>query len=150
MRAASSKPRRPVAALALPELATITRSASSRVRSLVSTTGAASTPERVKRAALTQSGDEQTIRPRSSPPEGFSPHAMPAARKPAGRSPGFSVTWSGVCHPATHSSPSVSGRPNIRLRFCTACDAAPFHRLSITEKTMIRPVRGSANHEIRQ
>ena len=55
MRAASSKPRRPVAALALPELTTTTRIASSRVRSLVSTTGAASTPERVKRAALTQS-----------------------------------------------------------------------------------------------
>ena len=52
MRAASSKPRLPVAALALPELATTTRSASSRVRSLVSTTGAASTPERVNRAAL--------------------------------------------------------------------------------------------------
>ena len=63
MRAASSKPRLPVAALALPELATITRSASSRVRSLVSTTGAASTPERVNRAAETHAGSEQTIRP---------------------------------------------------------------------------------------
>ena len=85
MRAASSKPRLPVAALALPELATITRSASSRVRSLVSTTGAASTPERVKRAAETHAGAEQTIRPRSIPPDGLSPHATPAARKPAGQ-----------------------------------------------------------------
>ena len=56
MRAASSSPRRPVAALALPELATTARIASSRQRSCVSSTGAASTPERVKRAALTASG----------------------------------------------------------------------------------------------
>ena len=65
MRAASSRPRRPVAALALPEFATITRIASSRARSLVSTTGAASTPERVNRAALTVAGAEHTSSPRS-------------------------------------------------------------------------------------
>ena len=62
MRAASSSPRRPVAAFALPEFATTARMPSSRQRSCVSSTGAASTPERVKRAALTVSGasrDEQ-------------------------------------------------------------------------------------------
>ena len=62
MRAASSSPRRPVAALALPALATTTRIASSRQRSCVSSTGAASTPERVKRAALVgvgRVGDQQ-------------------------------------------------------------------------------------------
>ena len=111
MRAASSKPRCPVAALALPELATITRSASSRVRSLVSTTGAASTPERVNRAADTQSGDEQTISPRSIPPDGLSPQATPAARKPAGRSPSFSVTCAGTSsHRLTAAPPSPAGR----------------------------------------
>jgi hypothetical protein len=47
MRAASSMPRRPVAALALPELTTTVRMASWRQRSCVSSTGAASTPDRV-------------------------------------------------------------------------------------------------------
>src|SRR3954447_17843002 len=94
MRAASSRPRRPVAALALPELTTTTRMASSRVRVWQSTTGAASTPERVNRAALTVSG-EATSNPRSSPPDGFRPQAAPAMRKPAGRSPSRSPTWSG-------------------------------------------------------
>ena len=62
MRAASSSPRRPVAALALPALATTARMPAGRQRSWVSRTGAASTPERVKRAALTVLGrvaDEQ-------------------------------------------------------------------------------------------
>ena len=35
-----------------------------------------------------------------------------------------------------HSMPSPSGRPNIRLRFWIACDAAPFHRLSIAPNTI--------------
>ena len=151
IRAASSKPRRPVAALALPELATITRSASSRVRSLVSTTGAASTPERVKRAALTQSGERADHQAEVEPARGLEPagDARGAeARRQVARVVGDVLRASATQR--THSSPSVSGRPNIRLRFCTACDAAPFHRLSMTEKTMIRPVRGSANHEIRQ
>ena len=60
IRAASSSPRRPVAAFALPELTTTARSASSRQRSRHSSTGAAGAPERVKRAALTASGSEQT------------------------------------------------------------------------------------------
>ena len=52
--------------------------------------------------------------------------------------------------PAAHASPSLSSRPNIRLRFCTACDAAPFHRLSIAENTSTRPVRPSTCTEMRQ
>ena len=35
-----------------------------------------------------------------------------------------------------HVIPSPSGSPNIRLRFCTACEAAPFHRLSIAPNTI--------------
>ena len=96
MRAASSSPRRPVAAFALPELATIVRIEPSRQRSCVSRTGAASTPERLKRAALTVSGMSDTSRPRSGAPDGLSPHATPAARKPFGRPPSASVTWAGV------------------------------------------------------
>ena len=57
---------------------------SSRQRSWHSTTGAASTPERVKRAALTVSGASETSRPRSVPPLGLRPQATPAARKPCG------------------------------------------------------------------
>jgi hypothetical protein len=37
-----------------------------------------------------------------------------------------------------HSSPSLSSKPNIRLMFCTACEAAPFSRLSITETITAR------------
>ena len=69
---------------------------SSRQRSRVTSTGAASTPERVKRAALTVSAASQTSRPRSGAPERLEPAATPAARKPAGRPPGISVTWSGA------------------------------------------------------
>ena len=95
MRAASSTPRRPVAALALPELATTARSESSAQRSWHRITGAASTPERVKRAALTVPGVSETSRPRSVPPLGLRPAATPAARKPCGSPPGASTAWSG-------------------------------------------------------
>src|SRR2546430_4864798 len=37
-----------------------------------------------------------------------------------------------------HARPSVSGNPHIRLKFCTACEAAPFSRLSITETITAR------------
>ena len=101
MRAASSKPRLPVAALALPELATTTRSASSRVRSLVSTTGAASTPERVKRAA------RHAVRRRADHQPEVQPAATASDRRrrprrgsPAGGRPGFSVTCAGHLQPA--------------------------------------------------
>ena len=94
MRAASSSPRRPVAAFALPALTTTARSASSRQRSWQSTTGAARTPERVKRAAETVSGSSETSRPRSRSPDGLIPARTPAARKPAA-SPSRSVTPAG-------------------------------------------------------
>ena len=38
----------------------------------------------------------------------------------------------------------------MRFRFCTACDAAPFHRLSIALKTKTLPVRSSATACTRQ
>src|SRR4029077_3726809 len=37
-----------------------------------------------------------------------------------------------------HSSPSVSSRPSIRLRFWTPWPDAPFQRLSIAEKAITR------------
>ena len=152
--AASSSPRPPVAALALPELAATARSASSCVRCRQTSTGAASTPERVKRAALVASGASQTSRPTSRLPDGLSPAATPAARKPAGRPPATSTRALGDVDPAraeergarrrgAHPIPAVSLRPNIRLRFCTACDDEPFHRLSIAAKTRTLPVRSS-------
>src|SRR3984885_3206219 len=81
--AASSRPRLPVAAFAHPELARITRRASSRQRSLVSRTGAAGTAVAVKRAALTGVSASHTRIPRSGLPLGLIPHVTPAARKPA-------------------------------------------------------------------
>ncbi len=156
MRAASSTPRRPVAALALPELATTARSESSAQRSWHRITGAASTPERVKRAALTVPGVSETSRPRSVPAgrlqAGGDPGRAEALRQPARRVD----RMLGKGYPAGrgrrlgHVSPSLSSRPNIRLRFCTACDAAPFHRLSIAENTSTRPVRSSRWTEMRQ
>ena len=83
--AASSSPRRPVAALAQPELASTARSASRRQRSWLSSTGAAGVPVAVKRAALTGRSASQTSSPRSGLPLGLIPHATPAARNPAGR-----------------------------------------------------------------
>ncbi len=96
--AASSRPRRPVAALAQPELTRTARSACSRQRSLLSSTGAAAAPEVVKRAALTGRSASQTSSPTSGLPEGFSPAATPAARKPSGRpvSPPSSRTCPGA------------------------------------------------------
>ncbi len=41
--------------------------------------------------------------------------------------------------PVGQRRPSVSGRPAMRLRFCTAWLAAPFIKLSITPKAMSRP-----------
>ena len=38
-----------------------------------------------------------------------------------------------------HSNPSVSSKPSIRLRHCTAWPDAPFQRLSIAEKASTRP-----------
>ena len=85
MRAASSRPRLPVAAFALPELTTTARSASSRQRVWHSSTGAASTPERVKRAALTVPGSEQTSSPRSGSPDGLIPAAHAGGAEAGGQ-----------------------------------------------------------------
>ena len=125
MRAASSSPRRPVAALALPELATTARMPVSWQRSWVSRTGAASTPERVKRAALTVSGASQTSRPRSGAPEGLSPQATPAARKPSGRPPGISFTWSGG---STQRDVKVTAPRSRRVRTSGSGSAPPARR----------------------
>src|SRR5262249_6485232 len=38
----------------------------------------------------------------------------------------------------SHANPSVSGYPHMRLKFCTACDAAPLRRLSMTETITAR------------
>ena len=88
MRAASSSPRRPVAALALPELATTARMPVSSQRSCVSRTGAARTPERVKRAALTRLrgvGDEQ---PEIARPGGLEPARHPGRAEARGQAAG--------------------------------------------------------------
>src|SRR6185436_1619332 len=43
----------------------------------------------------------------------------------------------------TCARPVASGSPNIRFMFCTACPAAPFTRLSITERiTSVSPLSG--------
>jgi hypothetical protein len=115
--AASSMPRPPVAALALPELAATTRSASRRERSRVTSTGAAKTPERVKRAALVASGASQTSRPTSVPPLGLMPAATPAARKPAGRPPAASSrTQSGTSTQREEKNGLTAARPSRRCR----------------------------------
>ena len=117
IRAASSSPRRPVAALALPEFATTARIAAIRQRSCVSSTGAASTPERVKRAALVVSGASQTSRPTSVPPLGLMPAATPAARKPTGRPPaGSSRTHSGTSTQREEKKGLTAARPSLRRR----------------------------------
>ena len=71
------------------------------------------------------------------------PPARPRSRAPGGSTQRERRSSCG-------SSPSHSSSPNIRLRFWTACDAAPFQRLSIAAKTIMRPVRGSSCTEMRQ
>jgi hypothetical protein len=43
-----------------------------------------------------------------------------------------------------------SGKPAMRLKFCTACPAAPLTRLSSAESKMSRPVRASNRAEMSQ
>ena len=76
-RAASSKPRLPVAALALPELTTRTRIASRRVRSLVSC------DRRGEDAGLREARRGHAVRRRAD----HQPHVEPAARLAARRTP---------------------------------------------------------------
>ena len=151
--AASWRPIEPVAAFALPLLTTTARIASRRQRSRVSSTGAAAVPERVNRAALVVCAASLTSRPTSVPPDGLIPAATPAARKPSGRHVGIGEQPRvlGQRDPARgerlerghQTRPSVSGRPNMRLRFWIACELVPFQRLSIAAKTSTLPLRGS-------
>ena len=130
IRAASSTPRRPVAALALPALATTARIASSRQRSCVSSTGAASTPERVKRAARDRVrlvGDQQAEVRRAARLQ----PARHARRAEALRQARLGLA-DVIGQPATQreekrhaGSPIDSSSPNIRLRFWTACEEVP-------------------------
>ena len=112
-------------------------------RSRVTSTGAASTPERVNRAALVvrRVADEQADverrsrldarrrRRRRGSPRGSRPRRRRRATC-VGRS-----TQREAKNAAHGSIPPSRRRPNMRLRFCTACDAAPFQRLSIAPKT---------------
>ena len=72
------------------------------------------------------------------------------ARRPVARSRAAGGSTQREAKHASLSSPSRSSRPNIRLRFWTACEAAPFQRLSIAANTRIRPVRGSQWTDRRQ
>ena len=154
-RPASSRPRRargrPVAALALPELATTARRRSSWQRSWRqqhrrgehARAGEARGARRRRRAS-------ETSRPTSGSPLGLIPHATPggAEARAAGR-PASSRDVRRAVDPARaeegahDDAPRASGSPNIRLRFCTACEAVPFQRLSIAAKTSTLPVRSS-------
>ena len=148
-------PAGPVAALALPELAMTARRPLATVSSRVTSTGGASTPERVKRAALTGVGavaDEQAEVDRA----GRLDARRGVGGAKAGRQPAVVLRdVRRALHPArreellgergAHGSiPSVSSKPYMRLRFWIACDDEPFQRLSIAEKTSTLPVRGSA------
>ena len=97
----------------------------------------------VKRAALAVCSASQTSRPRSGPPLGLSPPrrrrrgSRPAARRrrrARARAPGARTQREPKNGRRAHASPSVSGRPNIRLRFWIACEDVPFQRLSIAAK----------------
>ena len=124
--AASSTPRRPVAAFAQPLLTRTPRRACFAVRSSVINTGAAGAAVAVRRTALTASGLSQTSSATSGLPDGFRPATAPAARNPAGSfvSSGSSRTPSGTGTqreakkltagpppPAVRTSGSGSGSP---------------------------------------
>src|SRR6185436_9532291 len=82
----------------------------------------------VERAALLQAGRD-------------------AGRAEAGRQPAVQLRdVVGLRYPARaeetgrhQAIPAPSGKPNIRLRFCTACEEVPFQRLSIAASTTTRP-----------
>ena len=160
--AASSRPRCPVAAFAQPELASTTRSASSRQRSRLTSTGAAGVPVRGEaRGARRARSASQTSSPRSGLPLGLIPHgdagraearrAARRRRRARARAPAPAPSASGRTASRSRSQqPRVSGRPNIRLRFCTACEEVPFQRLSIAENTSTLPVCSSVAANSRQ
>ena len=78
---ASSMPRSPVAALALPLFATTARTPPVSTASRVTTSGAPLTALRVNTAAVSQESSEKRS-PRSRLPASRTPHATPAAIKP--------------------------------------------------------------------
>ena len=147
---ASSSPGEPVAAFALPALTTTARR---RERSSAPVADHRRRRQRARRVHQRRDdravgGEDAEVRA----PEGFSPHATPAARKPGGEvvtePPASGSSPSGARQPVAagdraQSRPSVSGSPAIRLRFWTAWPAAPLPRLSITPNTVTRPPRGS-------
>ena len=79
---ASSTPRPPVAALAMPLFATTARTPPASTASRVTTSGAPLTALRVNTAAASQ-GSSENRSPRSRTPEPRTPHATPAATKPS-------------------------------------------------------------------
>ena len=115
--------------------------------------GAAAAAFRVTSSAERTSSESHTSRPTSGSPDGLIPRAHAAARKPgasrgrvelARRRPGRRPSASAGSGPSVASpQPLRLARPSIRLRFCTACPAAPFQRLSIAQKATIRPDRSS-------
>ena len=151
-----------------PELASTARRALSRQRSRLTSTGAAGVPCRREARRADGLSASHTSSPRSGLPLGLIPHATPGGAKAAG-SPASGPELAhvrGRRHPArlertaaagprrcrepslrAHVRPSVSGRPNITLRFWTACEEVPFQRLSIAESTTTLPVCASAGGE---
>ena len=91
------------------------------------------TPARRGRAAPTASSRR---RPRLPGSPGAAAAARPRAT-PGGRARTHRERKK--ARSAAHRRPSASSRPSITLRFCTACPAAPFHRLSIAANTSTRP-----------
>ena len=129
---ASSSPGRPVAAFALPELTATARSASSRARSLRDEHRRGEHAGRVKRAALIVVRRVVDEQPDVEAAAGLDARGdaggAEAGRQAARRR---SATWPGrgtqrerkKRRAALTAIPSVSGSPNMRFRFCTACDA---------------------------
>ena len=106
------EPGPPVAALALPEFTATARSASSRARSRVTSTGAAAVPERGEaRGARGVRRRRRRAGRRRARRSGLMPAATPAARKPAGsRAAGDLGTPSG----ASTQRERKNGRPSRR------------------------------------
>ena len=146
---AVSSPRSPSETLALPAFATIARSSSVRA-SLLTATGAPTSALEQKRAAETTSArvahEHADVQAVGLDPGGDARRAE--ARRQRGRvelgrvrgrfDPARAEEGHGAC-----SRPSASGSPSIRFRSWSACDAAPFQRLSIAANASTRPVAGS-------
>ena len=158
--AASSSPRWPVAALAQPEFASTARSALSsaalagdehrrggragggEARGADGPLGVADEqPEVGVAARLDPAGDAGRAEARRAARSRRRARARARARAPSAS--GRTARLPRSC------SPARLGQPNIRLRFCTACEEVPFQRLSIAENTSTLPVCSSARGEQR-